>query len=249
MRIEFLGTGGFHPNERRHTTCLMVPEIGLILDCGTAGFRIAEHIETKTLDLLLSHAHLDHICGLTYLVTLPIIHNVEKMRLFGAQHVLDAVRDSLFSEAIFPVGPPFEFHTITPGDSIELANGTQIESFPLTTHPGGSIAYRFELDGQQIAYVTDTTVDGTYTDFIRGVDLLIHECYFPDSSSDWAETTGHTHSSTLAELAQSANVGRLVITHVDPLNLDDDPIGLDEFKKIYSNVTIADDGLTIDLSK
>ena len=249
MRIEFLGTGGFHPNERRHTTCLMVPEIGLVLDCGTAGFRIAEHLETKTLDLFLSHAHLDHICGLTYLVTLPLIQGVEKMRLFGVQNVLDAVRDSLFSEAIFPVGPPFEFQAFTAGDTIELANGIQIESFPLTTHPGGSTAYRFELDGQKIAYVTDTTVDGTYTEFVRGADLLIHECYFPDNNSDWAETTGHTHTSSLARLAKEASVGRLVITHVDPLNLDDDPIGLDALTRVYPNVTIADDGLTIDLSK
>ena len=27
MRLQLLGTGGYHPNERRHTACLLVPEL------------------------------------------------------------------------------------------------------------------------------------------------------------------------------------------------------------------------------
>ena len=35
MRVEFLGTSGFHPTESRHTACVVLPEIGIAFDAGT----------------------------------------------------------------------------------------------------------------------------------------------------------------------------------------------------------------------
>ena len=35
MRLMFLGTGGYHPTESRHTACLFQPETGLVFDAGT----------------------------------------------------------------------------------------------------------------------------------------------------------------------------------------------------------------------
>ncbi len=46
----------------------MLPEVGVVLDAGTGMFRIRDLIQTSTLDIFLSHAHLDHIVGLTFLL-------------------------------------------------------------------------------------------------------------------------------------------------------------------------------------
>ena len=61
MKLHVLGTAGYHPNEQRHTACLMLPSEGIILDAGTSFFRTANLIETDSLHVFLSHAHLDHI--------------------------------------------------------------------------------------------------------------------------------------------------------------------------------------------
>jgi ribonuclease BN (tRNA processing enzyme) len=95
-----------------------------------------------------------------------------------------------------------------------------------------------------MAYITDTTVDRSYEDFIRGVDLLIHECYFPDDRSEWSEKTGHSHTSTVATLAKNADVGRLLLVHIDPTRPDDDPIGLDAARAIFPNTDLAEDRMT-----
>jgi ribonuclease BN (tRNA processing enzyme) len=92
-----------------------------------------------------------------------------------------------------------------------------------------------------MAYITDTTAPGEYVDFIRGVDLLIHECYFPDELADWALKTGHSAATPVAELARDAKVGRLVLVHVDPQRSDDDPIGLANVRAIFPNAEIAED--------
>lgn len=249
MRVEFLGTGGFHPSERRHTACIMFPEIGLIFDAGTSAFRVPPKIETDTLELFLTHAHLDHICGLTYLITPPLTGQVEKLRLYGRAEVLEAVKSHLFSDFVFPVPAPFEFHPIADEGNLQLETGHRLEWMKLMNHPGHSTAYKLSFADHEFAYVTDTIVDDSYTEFIRGADTLVHECYFPDSKMEWANHTGHSHATPVAELAKAADIGKLFVVHTDPMDISDDPIGLPAMKKIFSDITLAEDCTSIDLSR
>lgn len=65
MKLVLLGTTGYHPNRRRHTACMFLPEVGVVLDAGTGMFRVRDHLATSHLDIFLTHAHLDHVVGLT----------------------------------------------------------------------------------------------------------------------------------------------------------------------------------------
>ena len=248
MRIKFLGTGGFHPNDRRETACIMIPDIGLVLDAGTAAYRIERHLKTDSLDIFLTHAHLDHICGLTYLIILTLTGKVQEIRLHAREEFLEAVRNHLFAEAVFPVDPPFSFHALPENGEMTLDSGVEVAWQKLESHPGGSTAYRLNLGNQQFAHVTDTTVDGSYSEFISGVDCLVHECYFADEMSDWGEKTGHTYASELVKLANETNVGRVIAVHPDPQADADNPIGLEAMQSIFPNIELAHDGLGIDLS-
>lgn len=247
MRVQFLGTGGYHPNERRETACIHLPDLGVVFDAGTAMYRLPGKLESDEITVFLSHAHFDHIIGLTYL--LPVIGEgfLKKITLCGTEPVLDAVRSHLFAEPVFPVMPDFVFRPLPEENEITLSQEFTLGFQPLASHPGGSMAYRVTRndDGCSLAYVTDTCVDGTYTDFIRDVDLLIHECYFPDSLADLANRTGHSHLTPVANLAREANVGRLVCVHVNPQDDTDDPIGLPAAKAIHAETMIGTDGLEI----
>jgi ribonuclease BN (tRNA processing enzyme) len=250
VRVILLGTGGYHPSEERHTACLMLPEAGIVLDAGTAAFRIARHIQTRELDVFLSHAHLDHVVGLTYLLAPLALKQIDVVRLHATEAVLDAVQTHLFSQPIFPVLPPFEMRPLV-GSEMTVGQAT-IRWQTLPSHPGTSMAYRVEVAGpdgrvSSFAYVTDTTVDGSYVDFVRGADVLIHECYFPDAQGQWATKTGHSTTSQVLQLASDAGVGRLVLTHIDPLATGDDPLELEESRAIFSRVEIAADGMEIRL--
>lgn len=243
MRLLFLGTGGYHPNERRHTAGLMLPELGVVFDAGSSFFRVQSRLQTKELDVFLTHSHLDHIQGLTFFIVPLLQGAVTHFRIHADPKTVEAIQQHLFCEAVFPVLPAYEFVPLA--DRIEVPGGGTITHTPLK-HPGGSLGYRLEVGGKRIAYITDTVMDGSYTDFIRSVDVLIHECYFPDDMAEWCVKTGHSHTSQVATLAREAGVGRLYLTHIDPQRPDDDPIGMATARSIFPATTLAEDLMEIE---
>ena len=243
MRLMFLGTGGYHPNERRHTASILLPDIGVALDAGTGFFRVQRVIQSETLDIFLTHAHLDHVCGLTFILVPLLRGDLERVRIFGNAHTLQAVRTHLLANELFPVKPNFEWHVLT--GSVPIPdNGTL--TWTALDHPGGSVGFRLDWDGKSLAYITDTTAPGSYADFVRGVDVLIHECYFPDDLAEWAEKTGHSSSTNVAKLARAAEVKHLYLVHVDPQRPDDDPVGIDGIRAIFAKTDLAEDLMEIE---
>lgn len=245
MKLHFLGTGGYHPSERRHTACFMLPEAGIVLDAGSATFRVRDLIATDSLDIFLSHAHLDHIFGLSFLLDVLWQKPVSRVTIHGTQHALDSVREHLFATALFPVAPTWEFRALT--DEVPLAGGGLLTHFPLV-HPGGSMGYRLDWSDRSLAYVTDTTAtdDCDYAEFLHGVDVLIHECYFDDTRHEFAQLTGHSCTTPVVELAKRARVGRLILVHVNPLDPREDPVGLEVARSIFPQTDLATDGLVIE---
>jgi ribonuclease BN (tRNA processing enzyme) len=244
MRLLILGTGGYHPNERRHTACLLVPELGLAFDAGSSVFRVASRLESKELDVFLTHAHLDHIMGLTFLLVPMMKGEITRCRIHAELHIQDAVKQHLFATPIFPVLPQFEFVTLA--GQIPVAIGRAMITHCPLPHPGGSRGFMLAVDGRRLAYITDTIVDGSYTEFIRGADVLIHECNFPDSMAQWCQQTGHSHTSQVAALAKEAGVGKLYLTHIDPQCQEDDPVGLDTARALFADTTLAEDLMEIE---
>jgi len=244
MKLVLLGTGGYFPTNRRHTACLMLPEIGIVLDAGSGMCRIAEYVETDALEIFLTHAHLDHVAGLTYLVNIVPFAVLEKTTVHGDAQKLDAVREHLFAEPIFPVPPPFRFSPLT--GPCPVPGGGTLTQFPLK-HPGGSLGFRLDWPGHSLAYVTDTTAsaDADYVENIRGVDLLVHEAYFADDRDNLPEITGHSALLPVAEVAAASEVGRLVLVHIDPQIEDESAFDLSAARRIFKCTELGVDRMEL----
>ena len=119
--------------------------------------------------------------------------------------------------------------------------------FPLE-HPGGSTGFRFDWPDRSVAYVTDTTADLSkgYLKHLNNLDLLVHECYFPDKFESLAELTGHSCVTPVAKVAQAVNPKQLLLIHLAPLTHDIDPVGLDVAKSIFPHSILATDGLEVE---
>lgn len=245
MKLVLLGSTGYHPNRLRQTACYAIPELGIVLDAGTGIFRLRKLLATDELDIFLTHAHLDHTAGLTFLYDVFHGRTMRRATVHAAPDKLAVVREHLFHPLIFPVSPPFEYRELTA--EVPLAGGGLLTSFPLE-HPGGSLGFRLEWPGHSLAYVTDTIArpDAPYVEKIRGVDLLVHECYFADAQRDWAITTGHSWTTAVAQTAKAADVQRLLLVHVNPIEDRDDPIGLDVARAIFPNCQLGRDEMEVE---
>lgn len=245
MRIELLGTGGYHPTEQRHTMSVLIPELGLAFDAGTSFFRVGRHLAQSPLHVFLSHAHLDHVVGLTYFFSLLHEHPQLQIIVHGEEAKLADLRAHLFCEALFPAAPPYTWSPLV-GDALEIGEA-RVSWLPLP-HPGGSLGYLVEHQGQRLAYITDTTAGegANYEKFIQGVDLLLHECNFPNGYEALAAQTGHSCLTSVVELARRCEVQRLVLFHSDPVVAIDEE-QLAAARRIFSCVEIAHDGLTLDI--
>lgn len=242
MRVEFFGTAGFHPNAHRHTSGIFLPDAApdaaFLLDAGTGTWRLTERPLPPRLHIFLTHCHLDHVAGLTFLLDVTYKGDLD-VTLYAEQSTLETVCQVLFASPLFPL--PFEHRMVAleTGKQIEV-EGVSVSVFPLT-HPNDSYAYRFEWADLSLAYVTDTAGDQAYFDFIRGVDLLIHERNFPDHLAHIAEASGHCTSSDLVKAAQDSQAKTVIATHFNPLTKTDPLLEDDVYGQIPGVISATDE--------
>ncbi|MDG1872802.1 MAG: MBL fold metallo-hydrolase [Mariniblastus sp.] len=251
MKFHFLGTTGYHPNNRRQTACMMLPELGVVFDAGTGMFRVRDLIQTETLDIFMSHVHLDHSVGLTFLYDVLYQKEMSRVTVHVDQSKIDVIKNQLYNELLFPVKPNFELQPLA--ERVELIDGSTVASIPLE-HPGGSHGFRIDWNsgqrqGRSLAYITDTTarVDADYVLSLNEVETLVHECNFPDGWEEHAELTGHSCLTPVAQVAEKAKAKRLYLVHVNPLDETETPLDLDVIKGIFSETTVAYDQMVIDV--
>ncbi len=267
VRLNCLGTVGYHPNDHRHTSCYFLPESGIVLDAGSGAFRLPDLVQTDTLDVLLSHAHLDHTFGLTFF--LDLLHQIEKRRgrpldrltVHGEAAKLHAVKTHLFSDLLFPATLDAQWLAIDDRPSFLIGDVTV--TWRPQIHPGGSVAYRLEWPaigksalrsvekstGKSLVYATDTIGDLSeeFISWSHSTDLLMHECYFRDDAAKWAMKTGHSWTSRVAEIAIRSKPKKLMLTHINPIDTDDDPAGIEFVRqRVDSEVCLAEDELAIE---
>lgn len=254
MQLHILGSGGYHPSSTRHTLCSVIPEAGLILDAGTAFFRLQPFLDGGPWHIFLTHAHLDHIVGLTYYWSLSQQSKIGPITVWGSENTLRAVKELLFSEPLFPKMPPYQFVSVYPQKVLtidaERPGCKAFQAMPISlSHPGGSLGYLFQIHGKSVAYITDTTLEAmpTYHKAIQNVDILLHEAFYPTGYEEMAQRTGHVTIRQAAEVAQSVGAKRLIVVHINPLiNCDPDQWQA-ELNEIFPHGIIATDNLVVDI--
>jgi len=231
LRLLPLGTNGYIPSRGRQTMSFLLLAEGaaLLLDAGTGVARLAEPAVRAALagvarlDLLLTHYHLDHVVGLSFLP--GVGRHLEGLRIHAPAPPLTdfgpEALDRLIAPPFFPIGferwpMPVE---VLPYRAGELEIGPFRLRVRRQKHPGGSAGIRV---GDALAYTTDTVIDPETAELARGVDLLLHEAWLSDQEAarDDAGRTGHSAAGAVADLARRAGVARLGLVHHHPLRDD-----------------------------
>ncbi len=140
-----------------------------------------------------------------------------------------------------------------------------IETCENLSHPqNGTLFYKITeyKTGKRIVYATDTEPyrggDKNLIRFARGVDILIHDSQFTEeqylSDGYIVQGFGHSDYKSAVEVAVTAEVKHLVLTHFDPNNSDEIVAKMEEDAKRYAKelgtqlkVTAAKEGESIEI--
>ena len=257
MKIIPLGTNGFFSSFNRQTACYAIAYNGrlIILDAGSGIFRFAEPDGKRLLsgfskiDLFLSHYHLDHTFGF-----------YAAFKLFAGKQVTvyGSHEKQVFSEFVklkhFPINyydahKNFKWETLVEGLHRCFDYKVLVRK---QLHRGeGSLAFRFEFpNGKQLAYVTDSEPTIKSINFIKGVNLLLHEHEKAGKKSKFSKKAklenlyedGHVTTEGAALIAKKANVKKLYLIHHNPF-LDESALKneLKKAKKIFKESHLTKD--------
>jgi ribonuclease Z len=95
------------------------------------------------------------------------------------------------------------------------------------------------MAGTRLAHVGDTGDTASLVEHVRGVDGLIIEATYLEEEADMANEFAHLTARQAAELAQTAGVSKLILTHISRRYREKDVLA--EAAAVFPNVTVARD--------
>lgn len=251
-----LGVGG-------NTSCVEVRfgDAILILDGGTGIIDLGNALQAEFADakvkphllVVFTHYHWDHICGLPFFV--PAFSPDWHITFFGPGEHPEDVEKSLSDQMRAPFFP-VEIEQWMARIDYARAERRELRHGPFTVrhhnvhHPGVTYAYRVEVAGKTVVYVSDNEINflkrsladreaefapeerallaqmeveerNVELDAFRDADILIHDAQY--TPEDYARKRGWGHSCyrDTVECAMEAGVRHLYLFHHDPAYTDE----------------------------
>jgi len=131
----------------------------------------------------------------------------------------------------------FLWSKLQQGSTVKLSNGRVVKPEEVLGPP---------RPGRKIVYTGDARPVENLVEFAENADLLIHDATFDDELWERAREDGHSTPSQAAETAKKAGTKRLVLTHISA-RYKDPSLLLEQAKKIFPRVDLAEDFMRIDL--
>ena len=227
-----------------NTSCVEVQsEDGnlFIFDCGT-GIRelglslLGRSATPPRIHILIGHTHWDHIQGFPFFT--PAFLPGSEINIYaplGFQRGLEEALAGQMQYSYFPVKLQELSSRIhyTELDEGFFRIGNCLVETQYLNHTAPTIGYRITEGSTSVAYVTDHEPcwkspgpvlqhpgDQLHIEFIRDVDLLIHDAQYSDEEYKGRVGWGHSPIGYVRDVALAGRVRRLALFHHDPTHDD-----------------------------
>jgi len=218
MRLTVVGCAGSFPGPDSAASCYLLEtdDFRLVIDMGNGSLgALQKHAGLFDIDAVcLSHLHADHCVDLySYSVArtyapagpqppIPVYGPVGTLGRIGQIHGPDG--DGGLTKR-------FTFETLAPG-------ATRIGPFDVTlahmNHPVETFGFRFSHGGRTLAYTGDTGQTEAVVGLAKDADVFLSEAAFLEGPNLPPDL--HLTARQAAEYATRADVGKLVLTHLQP---------------------------------
>ncbi len=187
------------PSPRQHLTSLVVND-SVAFDAGSLAFACTDVQRSSIRDIVISHAHLDHIAGLPLFIDDLFSTLTEPVRIHSSASVKEVLETHIFNWKVYPrfseltndFGPVVEYVEFEPGSDTRIAglSVTPIE----VNHLVPSCGFIISDDLSTVAMTGDTAPTEAFWKRVDGLDsvnAVLVECAFPDRLADLSESSHH----------------------------------------------------------
>jgi CheY-like chemotaxis protein/phosphoribosyl 1,2-cyclic phosphodiesterase len=223
----------------------------LILDCGTGAHPLAAQLMAQgkqaiNANILLGHMHWDHIQGFPFFS--PAFVKGNSAAIYGPEGSSGSLHHVLAGQMEFTYFPvelnqlpaAITYHDLTEG--VYTIGGARVAT-QFLNHPAMTLGYRIEADGVAMVYLVDHEPfsdelwragaepgriesilhdgDRRHAKFMADADLVIHDAQYTPEEYVSKKTWGHSAYDYVVQMAATAGVRRLALTHHDPSHNDD----------------------------
>lgn len=213
MQFRVLGCSGSDVPGRKLTSFLL--EGRLLLDAGSATSSLTIDEQMGVTDVLVTHAHLDHVRDIPFLadnrIGRVLNDGLPPLRVWALPKVLDSIGKYLFNDTIWPdftvlpsmARPAMTFLPLEPGVATEVA-GLTVAAHPVN-HASGAAGYAIWDKGDygHVLFTGDTGVNDDWWEFLRGLPFtarnLVTEASFPSDMAELATVSKHLTPRMLRE--------------------------------------------------
>ncbi|HLY48609.1 MAG TPA: MBL fold metallo-hydrolase [Solirubrobacteraceae bacterium] len=243
MRVKIWGARGSIPVPGAdfarfggNTSCVQVtgPDgTEMILDAGSGirglGLALAGHC--RSVHVLLTHLHLDHIQGLMFFA--PLFDPAVEVTIWGPTSIQRPLRDRLARYLSNPLSPieirdlPARVRFADPATPSLRLGAIEVEA-AWVSHRGPTLGYRLTSDAASVCYLPDhepglgedlETADVSWISghtLAQGASLLIHDCQYEDGEYRQRQGWGHSSISDAMSFARRADCQCSLMFHHDP---------------------------------
>lgn len=200
------------PSPRQHLTTMVLDDV-VSFDAGTLAMACTDEQRVAIRDIVITHAHLDHIAGLPLFIDdlFPIL--IEPIRIHASENVISLLEEHIFNWSIYPRfselrnenGPVMEYVPFQAGQEFAVRH---LRVLPVeVNHKVPSCGFVVSDGRTTVAMTGDTAETGSFWNYVNGletVDALLIECAFPDGLAELAGISYH-----LTPSAMSRELGKL----------------------------------------
>ena len=219
MFLQIIGSGTCVPSLKRGSpaTYIKIGQTQILVDIGPGTLRQLERagISYQEINIVcITHYHADHISDLVPFIQAlkwnPNFLRTKELLLIGPPGFNTFYQTLCVPISGNPLPDTFTIAIKEIQNSLVFANFS-IQSYK-TNHTPDSIAYKFLESGNSLVISGDTDFDNGLIGFSQNSDLLVLECSFDNLH----KKKGHLIPKECAEIAQKAQVKKLLLNHLYP---------------------------------
>lgn len=202
MKIQLLPTSfddSGQASRRQHLACFVIDDL-VALDAGSLATSTSSIQKEKIRNVILTHAHLDHVAGLPLFIDDCFATLREPITVHATQQVIEVLETNIFNWDVYPrfseleneFGKVLQYKDIRP-QTIHTVEHLKVEAIEVN-HKVPSVGFIIEDENSKFAMTGDTAEVDSFWQRVNQEDslqALFIECAFPNQLEELSRNSHH----------------------------------------------------------